>query len=266
MIWNSETDITQFQFHVADSLTRKPRTAGSKKRAPAFTGDSEDFTLGVFGTRHKLILNKYCAVRPQMVLHTIDFEPQDDLLNAHDFKAAWLALETLGDEYMVIFNGGKDAGASLNHKHMQVIPRSGHSGLESLLQDPEDGAQGAYPGHIRCEEVRIDLCIAMPDLGMVPFRLSVGFLPRKPDAESLQQLFAALRKELELKSDQPYNMVLYHHSMVVIPRRTANIDGIDANAAGMTGVVWCSSEAQYKEWQRIGPMQLLQQFGVPSDR
>jgi ATP adenylyltransferase len=146
--WNSRTNTTKFQFYVADGLKGKPRTAGSKQRAPAFTGDSEDFTLGVFGTRHKLILNKYCAVRPQMVLHTIEFEPQDDLLNAHDFNAAWLALTALGDKYMVIFNGGKDAGASLNHKHMQIIPRAGHSGLETLLQGVEDGAGGAYLGHV----------------------------------------------------------------------------------------------------------------------
>jgi diadenosine tetraphosphate (Ap4A) HIT family hydrolase len=136
---------------VADGLTRKPRTAGSKKRAPAFTDDSEDFRLGLFGERHKLILNKYCAVRPQMVLHTVNFEPQDDLLNVHDFNAAWLALKALGDQYMVIYNGGKDAGASLNHKHMQVVPRSGHSGLESLLQNPEDGAQGPYSSRVQCE-------------------------------------------------------------------------------------------------------------------
>jgi len=167
---------------------------------------------------------------------------------------------------MVIYNGGKDAGASLNHKHMQVVPRSGHSGLESLLQDPEDGAQGPHLSRVQCEVVRTDLRTAMPDLGNVPFCLSAGALPLKPDGESLQQLFTSLRKKLELKPEQPYNMVLYHHSMVVIPRRTANIDGIDANAAGMTGDVWCSSEAQYEEWQRIGPMELLQQFGVPSDR
>lgn len=134
---------SKFQFYVADGLTRKPRTAGTKKRAPAFTGDSEDFTLGLFGTRHKLILNKYCAVRPQMVLHTVEFENQDELLNAYDFQAAWLALTALGARYMVIFNGGKDAGASLNHKHMQVIPRAGHSGLESLLQGAQERAQGA---------------------------------------------------------------------------------------------------------------------------
>jgi ATP adenylyltransferase len=125
-------------------LTKKPRTAGSKKRTPAFTDDSEDFKLGSFGLRHKLILNKYCAVRPQLVLHTVEFEPQDELLNDHDFHAAWLALTALGVQYTVIFNGGKDAGASLNHKHMQLIPRSGHAGLESLLKSSGDDTKGAW--------------------------------------------------------------------------------------------------------------------------
>jgi hypothetical protein len=113
------------------------------------------------------------------------------------------------------------------------------------------------------DKVCVDTDTVAANLEAVPFRLSAGALPKNPDGESLQQLFASLRTKLDLKPDQHYNMILYHHHMIVIPRRTANIDGIDANAAGMTGDVWCSSEAQYKEWQRIGPMQLLQQFGVP---
>jgi hypothetical protein len=99
-------------------------------------------------------------------------------------------------------------------------------------------------------------------LKAVPFQLAAGALPDSPDGKSLQELFAKLRKECDLV-DQAYNMILYHHHMVVIPRRTANIDGIDANAAGMTGDVWCSSEAQFEEWKRRGPMQWLQDFGVP---
>lgn len=73
-----------------------------------------------------------------MVLHTVDFEPQDDLLNADDFDAAWQALTSMGERYMVIFNGGKDAGASLNHKHLQVLPRPVKGGLEALLGSPSE--------------------------------------------------------------------------------------------------------------------------------
>jgi hypothetical protein len=85
-------------------------------------------------------------------------------------------------------------------------------------------------------------------LEAVPFLLAAGALPDLPDGNSLQELFVRLREKCDLEPNHAYNMILYHHHMIVIPRRTANIDGIDANAAGMTGDVWCSSEAQFEEW------------------
>lgn len=103
---------------------------------------NKDFDLCSLGPRHKLILNKYCVVRPQMVVHTVEFESQDELLNADDFQAAWSALSSLGDNYMVIFNGGKDAGASLNHKHLQLLPRPESAGLQALLGTPNEKYAG----------------------------------------------------------------------------------------------------------------------------
>jgi len=99
----------------------------------------------------------------------------------------------------------------------------------------------------------------------VPFRLSAQPLPSHPDGAALNELFLALRKEVGLRPGDAYNMVLYHGHMLVVPRRTANIDGVDANAAGMMGVVWCSSEEQYREWVRRGPMEWLLDFGVPKE-
>lgn len=195
-----------------------------------------------------------------MILHTAEFEPQDELLNAHDFHAACLALTSMGDKYTVIYNGGKDAGASLNHKHMQVVPRSSHSGLESLLKGD---TKSVYASIIIVQAFDTDNNLDSSAFEAIPFRLSVGVLPDSPDGKGLHELFVRLREQCGLKSNEASNMILYPGHMVVIPRRTANIDGIDANAAGMTGDVWCSSEAQFKEWQRIGPMQLLLQFGVP---
>jgi ATP adenylyltransferase len=65
-------------------------------------------------------------VRPQFVLHTIDVEPQIDGLDAEDFGAARDVLRQIGERYIGIFNCGKDAGASVEHKHLQVIPKAEH--------------------------------------------------------------------------------------------------------------------------------------------
>jgi len=89
-------------------------------------------------------------VRPQLVLHTVDFESQDEILNEGDFEAAWQALTELGGaRYMVIFNGGKDAGASLNHKHLQVVPRPERAGLEVLLEAGGD-CEGKFVRSFLC--------------------------------------------------------------------------------------------------------------------
>lgn len=79
----------------------------------------------------------------------------------------------------------------------------------------------------------------------------------------LLDLFRSLRGDVGLKPGEAYNMILVRGHMIVIPRRTADIDGIQANAAGMTGLMYCSSEEQYQDWLRRGPMQLLEEFGVP---
>lgn len=113
--------------------------------------------------------------------------------------------------------------------------------------------------------MRTDQLTAQHKIQKIPFRLSIRALSGDVNGEALHEVFSSLREELGLRPDEAYNMILYHGHMVVIPRRSANIDGVDANAAGMTGVVWCSSEDQYQEWLRRGPMQWLKDFGVPSE-
>ena len=48
-------------------------------------------------------------------------EKQSSKLNTSDFKASLLALKSL-DEAFLYYNAGEIAGASQDHKHMQVIP------------------------------------------------------------------------------------------------------------------------------------------------
>jgi ATP adenylyltransferase/5',5'''-P-1,P-4-tetraphosphate phosphorylase II len=97
-------------------------TANQKKVKNAFADTNPDFYLGQIGPNHKLILNKYSVVRPQFVLPTLEFEPQSSPLNATDSAAVWDVLVRLGGDYIAIFNCGAEAGASVGHKHMQILP------------------------------------------------------------------------------------------------------------------------------------------------
>jgi ATP adenylyltransferase/5',5'''-P-1,P-4-tetraphosphate phosphorylase II len=116
-------------------------TANQKKVTNAFADTNPDFDLGHIGPRHKLILNKYSVVRPQFVLPTIEFEPQSSPLNASDSAALWDVLIRLGGDYIATFNCGADAGASVGHKHMQILPHPERE-MFKLFPDTETLGEG----------------------------------------------------------------------------------------------------------------------------
>jgi ATP adenylyltransferase/5',5'''-P-1,P-4-tetraphosphate phosphorylase II len=118
---------SKFQFRSANSLTAKPilksNDPGRTKDNNAFSDDDPDFFLEHVGPSHTLILNKYCVVRPQYLLHTNGFVPQADHLTESDLSAAWNVLSRLNSLHIVIYNCGFDGGSSVGHKHMQILPR-----------------------------------------------------------------------------------------------------------------------------------------------
>ena len=56
-----------------------------------------------------------------MLVITKEPEPQSTRLDLADFKAALLCMKGLNESFM-FYNSGPIAGASQNHKHMQVVP------------------------------------------------------------------------------------------------------------------------------------------------
>ena len=71
--------------------------------------------------RHRLIFNKFPARKNHVLVITKEPERQQGKMTLEDFKAALIALKTL-DEAFMYYNSGEVAGASQDHKHMQVIP------------------------------------------------------------------------------------------------------------------------------------------------
>ncbi|OQO09995.1 hypothetical protein B0A48_04350 [Cryoendolithus antarcticus] len=153
LLWepNEPIHIPQHPFdayiRVSPALVTKPYNPGDTSRKPAFTDDPPEYTLCNVGPAHKLILNKYCWVRPQLILHTLEYESQRDGLTLRDVDTTWRVLEMLGSGYMAIFNGGPEAGGSIAHKHVQIMPKPGWEMFPGrcLTEDPESTFQ--YPAH-----------------------------------------------------------------------------------------------------------------------
>ncbi|OLN86028.1 Diadenosine 5',5'''-P1,P4-tetraphosphate phosphorylase 2-like protein 1 [Colletotrichum chlorophyti] len=222
------------------------------------------------GGTHILSANKFCAYRPHLLLLTADGNRrQFEALGNEDFEGATEVLGGLngwfgprgGDgglggggeeeegsqEYLVIFNGGRDAGCSRLHKHMQIIP-----------------APSAIP--------------LWPDVGKeVPFRYLIHRFPDGvPGAEELEGKYREMLREAAgmvpgweggVEEDGngmvvPHNVILGRRWIVVVPRRRAGIQGADVNAAGLLGVVWAAKREVVQRWKELGGQWVLGEVGV----
>jgi ATP adenylyltransferase len=69
---------------------------------------------------HSLIFNKFSVCERHVIVITKDFMRQIDPLDIEDFKASIITMGSLNA--FMFFNSGFNSGASIMHKHMQIIP------------------------------------------------------------------------------------------------------------------------------------------------
>lgn len=206
---------------------------------------------------HKLILNKFCLFRPQYLLLTRDAtRRQGEALDAADLLAAWRVLGAVRPEGYVVYNGGRGAGGSRRHKHLQVLSLPGVDGEEG-------GGRGLWP----------------KDMGAMPY---LWYEHRfewegRGEEEVVDGLVAAVgehgrlcREVLGVGEDGDegrfeHNVILTRGRLVTIPRRRGTVEGIkghNVGAQGMLGLVWVGNEEQMEGWKAIGPVQVLAELGV----
>jgi ATP adenylyltransferase len=81
---------------------------------------------------HSLIFNKFSVCDQHVIVITKDFEKQIDPLNIDDFKATSIVMASMNA--FMFFNSGFNSGASIMHKHMQIIPYSSIEGVVPVEQ------------------------------------------------------------------------------------------------------------------------------------
>ncbi|KXH54997.1 ATP adenylyltransferase [Colletotrichum nymphaeae SA-01] len=234
---------------------------------------------------HVLAFNKFCAYRPHLLLLTADGRRrQFEGLDERDLGAAVQVLGGLngrwggkvkgvdggkdGQEYLVIFNCGKEGGCSRLHKHMQVIPAPEAIPMWPDLVDSDSstGPEAVGGGKQQQQEP--------------PFRYFIHHFtgPSPPSIKDLTakyrdmlrqatELIPGREKVVEEDGDGravavPHNVILGRRWIVVVPRVKAGVDGADVNAVGMLGVVWASRPETVGKWMELGARKVLGEVGV----
>ena len=120
----------EFNVKIMESLNHKPEGqkdsfAGEQqvvKKNPFVPPFEEGQVVCDILDRHRLLFNKFSVCDDHVLLVTQEFESQLNPLNKSDWLSALVTCKAL--DAMLYFNCGFLSGASIPHKHMQLIPYS----------------------------------------------------------------------------------------------------------------------------------------------
>ncbi|HSQ77945.1 MAG TPA: phosphorylase [Nitrospirota bacterium] len=237
---------------------RKKQDAGSKggKTVNPFLPPEKDLLVADLTDTHLAVLNKFNVVEHHLLIVTRGFEDQDTLLTLQDFEALWLCMAEFSS--LGFYNGGREAGASQQHKHLQLVPlplapEGPAIPIEPLLEGV--GAPGepcAIPAFSFVHSfVRLapDIARDTAAAAKTSFALygemlrSIGL--NTPDASRL------------IVQSMPYCFLVARGWMLLVPRSHEFFDGVSLNSLAYAGSLFVRNEEQLARLKAFGPMKAL---------
>lgn len=227
------------------------------KRVNPFLPYETDLFVGNISQTHLCLLNKFNVVDNHLLIVTRAFEEQTDLLNLQDFSALWSCMQEI--DGLAFFNGGKVAGASQRHKHLQLIPLPF---LPNVVHLPIDAAI-ANTNFNNSQD-------SLSTIASFPFRHGIANLDLPSSlspseaAQTMQKCYHALLNQLGFKIDsqsqqQPgaYNFLATRNWMLIIPRSQESWQNISINSLGFAGSLFVRDRTSLKLLKDLTPLKLL---------
>jgi sulfate adenylyltransferase (ADP) / ATP adenylyltransferase len=232
-----------------------------------FIGYDDDLFVADVSATHVCLLNKFPVMANHLLIVTRTPESQENVLNLEDFEALFIGLAGLGGlGFLGFYNGGRVAGASQPHKHLQLVPLPIGRDGPALPMEPLIAAARAG-----C------LVDAMPG---VPFRHAFAWLD--PDLKERPLAAAAAAHDVYLgmldalfpspaeapwkrgeRQPAPYNLLVTQRWILLVPRAADEFASIPVNALGYAGSFFIWSDEQWDALRAHGPMTVLAAVALP---
>ncbi len=226
-----------FQVRRITGFVEKP--VGTREEDPFRPPYTEALFVRDWPPAHALLLNKFPVLDDHLLLVTRAWADQEEPPDAADLRALAEAMEAL--DGLAFYNGGRRAGASQPHRHLQLVAREalGELPLEPLLRD------ALARGLDRAPELR--------------FRHAL--LPGLPSADELRRRLGALGRDPA--SPGPHTLLAARGWALVVPRSAAKVGGLPVNSLAYAGYL-AAKDAAGEAWlDRFGPWAVLEQAGEP---
>ncbi|MHB8843187.1 MAG: ATP adenylyltransferase family protein [Nitrospirota bacterium] len=246
----------------AASRQRQDADAGAGKPANPFLPPEKDLTVGNITDTHIAVLNKFNVVDHHLLIVTRSFEDQTMLLTLADFEALWLCMAEF--DSLGFYNGGREAGASQEHKHLQVVPlplapNSARTPIEPLL--PVSGPP-AEPVSVPAFAFRH---------AFVRLRPGIEERPREAALETFDLYTAMLGRvgmsmpgdALRTRQSMPYCLLITRQWMLLIPRSREHFEEISLNSLAFAGSFFVWNDRQLGRLKAAGPLKALAAVSVP---
>jgi len=241
---------------------QEQETATSKKEFNPFLPYEEDLFVTDISDTHLCLLNKFNIIDHHLLIVTRSFQEQETWLTLQDFEAMWACLAEI--DGLAFYNGGKTAGASQRHKHLQIVP------LPLAPHGPQIPIEPVFTA------TKFQGVVGTtPDL---PFVHAIAkphpHWSQSPSAAASATLdyYHALLQAVGLldpphagdnKQQGAYNLLITRSWMLLVPRSQECFSSIPVNSLGFAGTLVVRSPEQMKILQDQGPMTLLQSVAVP---
>ena len=262
-----EQNGVNFLVRILSNLTRKDEAKKKQDKAAKkgkdfnpFLPYEEDLFVADISPTHLCLLNKFNVVENHLLIVTREFEEQDNLLNYQDFQAMWACLREI--DGLVFYNGGKIAGASQRHKHLQLVPTPLAPNQTESIPIAPLFASAVFNGDIG----------RVPDLPFVNgFSLFDSDLINSPNeaAQITLERYYKLLKAVDLLNEDTenndaiaYNFLATREWMFIVPRSQEHFESISVNSLGFAGALLVRNQEQMQMLKDCKPMGILKQVGV----
>lgn len=250
-----------FLVRILTTLIKKEEAKEKQEQHKAKTGQDfdpflpyeEDLFVSDISDTHLCLLNKYNVVDHHLLLVTREFEEQENLLNQADLTALCACLQKI--DGLGFYNSRKDAGASVRHKHLQLVPNSLAPNFQEIPITPAL-KEATFSGEVG----KVPLFPFLHGFSWLDFD---GSASPETLANKALDTYQKLLNAINADTETAYNFLMTRQWMLVVPRKQERFGSIGINSLGFAGALLVRNQEELELVKQNQPLEILNSVALP---